>query len=47
MRQLMYQLMIRQVAMAQFYYGDCTAEREELLKDVTFEDVERELEAMK
>lgn len=28
-------------------YGDYTAEREELLKDVTLEDVERELEEMK
>ena len=27
-------------------YGDYTAERDELLKDITLEDVERELEAM-
>jgi len=27
-------------------YGDYTAEREELLKDVTLAEVERELEAM-
>ena len=27
-------------------YGDYTAERDELLKNVTLEDVERELEAM-
>lgn len=28
-------------------YGDYTAERDELLKDISLEDVERELEAMK